>query len=131
MRQNDIPNTMVSGAGFGSQALTSTGTGSAVDFRGCDPETTAVLNIGTATGTTPTLTLTLQECDTSNGTYTAITDFAPAAMTAAGIQVTRSLQRTKRYVQPVATIAGTSPSFTFGLTLHADKHSFGANITSN
>jgi hypothetical protein len=131
MRQNDIPNNMVVGNGFGSQALTSTGTGSAIDFQGCDPEVTAIINVGTATGTTPTLTLTLTECDTSNGTFTAIGDFAPAAVTAAGVQVTRSLRRTKRYVQPVATIAGTSPSFTFGVTLLCDKKSFGANITSN
>lgn len=109
---------------FAPAARTSTANGTAIDLADTGPELFAFLNNGTTSGTSPTLDVKLQECDTSGGTYSDITGATFTQLTAAGNEVIRVANRTKRYVRAVATIAGTSPSFACAVTLIAPKQSY-------
>ena len=94
-----------------SGAQTTTTTGSVVDFGGPDiMPLTYTLNCTAASGTSPTLDVVVQECATSGGTYVTALTFPQ--LTAAGVKrITGKLDG--RYRKYVATIAGTSPSFTY------------------
>lgn len=99
---------------------TATTTGSAVDTKGYN-SAAVILEVGTVSGTTPTLDVKLQECATSGGTYTDVSGAVFTQVTATGnsqilriedLGVTR-----KRYLKAVGTIAGTTPSFAFGVEI--------------
>lgn len=88
-----------------------------------------VLDVGTVTGTSPTLDVKIQGKDTLSGTYQDITGAAFTQKTsststddltiALGITIVanRSISNVvPRIFRAVATIAGTSPSFTFSLS---------------
>lgn len=96
-----------------SGALTTTTTGSEVDLgtRHLQP-LTFHLNITAVSGTTPTMSVKLQHCDTSGGTFVDLGTFAGA--TTATMEDFLTL-KPKRYMKYVATIAGTTPSYTFSV----------------
>ncbi len=104
---------------FGAAARTSSANGSGVDLQ----DTThpggramkAVLDCGAASGTTPTLDVKMQESD-DNSSFADISGATFAQLTAAGLKELH-FQAKKRYVRAVATVAGTSPSFTFAVLL--------------
>jgi hypothetical protein len=79
----------------------------------------AVLDVGTVTGTSPTLDVKMQQSD-DNSTFSDISGAAFAQQTAAGLNELHFVA-TKRYVRAVATIAGTSPSFPCATVLLAQK----------
>lgn len=102
-------------------ARTATGNATAVDTQplleaGAQKEMRAVLDVGTVTGTTPTLDVKLQESDTSGGTYTDIAGATFAQKTAAGNEVI-SFSARKRWLRAVYTIGGTTPNFTFSCVI--------------
>ena len=80
-----------------------------------------VLNASAGTGTTPTLDVKLQHSDTTtsgdfadvtNAAFTRVTDVSGTA----GVQVLRvNVSDLKRYLRVIGTIAGTTPSFDFGV----------------
>jgi hypothetical protein len=75
------------------------------------------VNVGTVTGTTPTMVVKIQE-STDNSTFTDISGATTASLTAAG--VTDFYFRTSnRYIRAVITLGGTSPSFTCAIDLLA------------
>lgn len=99
---------------------TATTTGSAVDTKGYN-SAAVILEVGTVSGTTPTLDVKFQECATSGGTYTDVSGAVFTQVIATGssqilriedLGVTR-----KRYLKAVGTIAGTTPSFAFGVEI--------------
>jgi len=98
------------------QTATSTVTGAAVDTLGYG-EGVALLEVGAVSGTTPTLDVKIQECDTSGGTYTDVPGATFTQVTAADNEQKIKLDlkaksgSRKRYIKAVGTIAGTSPSF--------------------
>lgn len=93
------------------QRATSTVTGTGIDTMGYN-DAMITLEVGTVSGTTPTLDGKVQESDTLGGTYTDITGATFAQVTASNnTQKIRLVGRTKRYIRFVGTIAGTSPSF--------------------
>lgn len=96
-----------------SGALTTTTTGAVVDLgtRTLQPLRFR-LNCTTVTGATGTLSVKLQHCATSGGTYQDLCTFA-SLTTAAGSEI-RS-EKPMRYVKYVATLSGTTPNFTFGI----------------
>lgn len=111
-------------------ARTSTTNGSAVDLASevsgqfnfltgagpGGPEMMAILTCGTVSGTTPTLDVKVQySADGSTG-WTDITGATFTQLTAAGRQAIRFVSP-ERYIRIVATIAGTSPSFTFAVVV--------------
>ena len=105
-------------------ARTTTVTSAASDLSVYDGELAMILNSAAGTGTTPTLDGKIQHCDTSGGTY------ADSGITFTQITNADSLQSklfqksaVKQYIKFVGTIAGTTPSFTFGASLVGLKRS--------
>lgn len=98
------------GAAVASAARTATGNGSAFDTQSID-ELEATLVISAASGTTPTLDITLET--TADGTefYAVPQTFPQQTTTQAGVsRVFGGLGSSSRWKW---TIAGTTPSFTF------------------
>jgi hypothetical protein len=91
-----------------SAARTATGTGTVSEETGHRRTLALVLAITAATGTTPTLDVTVQTSRDGSTWYTAGT-FTQA--TATGTQ--RKVFALDRYVRVIWTIGGTTPSFTF------------------
>lgn len=114
------PLTLTSVSDIAARTATVTATG--VDIRGYKGGLLFVQSVGTVSGTTPTLDGKLQQSsdnstwsDISGATFTQVT--ATGSYTAIGIDV----RQTGGYVRYVGTIAGTSPSFTMGVTLLGQK----------
>jgi hypothetical protein len=119
----DLVNEVVSGASFFAAARTANANGNGIDMANGLVSTNAVLNVGSVSGTTPTLDVKMQESD-DNTTFTNIPGANFTQVTASNaFQVIRFL-RSKRYRRAVATIGGTPPSFTFGVEVYGQtKHS--------
>lgn len=75
----------------------------------------AIVSCGTVSGTTPTLDLKIQESD-DNSNWSDITGATFTQLTAAGREEIH-FKSNKRYIRAVATIGGTTPSFTFSVVL--------------
>jgi hypothetical protein len=98
---------------------TATLTGTGIDVLHYEGVALIVLNASAGTGTTPTLDVKLQHSDDNStfadvpaGAFTQVTDVAGTA----GVQVKRvNVSDLKRYLRVVGTIAGTTPSFDFGI----------------
>ena len=99
---------------------TATQTGSDVDTKGYN-SAAVVLEVGTVSGTTPTLDVKVQECATSGGTYTDISGATFTQVTATDnsqiLRIEGLGTSRQRYLKVVGTIAGTSPSFAFGVEI--------------
>lgn len=104
-------------------ARTASANGTGADLQGyVNPggsEMKAFLSVGAASGTTPTLDVKLQDSD-DDSTYADISGAAFAQKTATGSEAIH-FQTKKRYVRAVATIAGTTPSFTFAVIAIAES----------
>ena len=98
---------------------TSTLTGTGIDVLAYEGVALVVLNASAGTGTTPTLDVKLQHsddnstyADVTGGAFTQVTDVAGSA----GVQVKKiNVSDLTRYVRVIGTIAGTTPSFDFGV----------------
>lgn len=99
--------------GFG--AVTSTTNGTGVDLQGTiNPGGRgfgAWLAVSAASGTSPTCDVKIQESD-DNSTFTDITGATFTQLTTTSTGELIQVRTNKRYVRAVATLAGTSPSFT-------------------
>lgn len=95
-----------------SAARTATGQGSAVVL-GDKGTLSLVLNVGAASGTTPTLNVTVETRHDSGDAWRSAGTFAQK--TAAGSE-RKSFAGIDREVRVSYTIGGTTPSFTFGVT---------------
>lgn len=111
------------------QTLTSTKTGTAVDFQDCGIEVVSILSLGTIASTVSpeaSVTVKLQESD-DDSSYTDITSATHTAVDRdddLGSEIILTARRTKRYVRAVATVAGASPSFPASVVLMAPKQSY-------
>lgn len=106
-----------------TNTTTVTGTGVDVGSTNLD-DAMAVLDVGTVSGTTPTLDVTIQASGTVGGTYTTISTFGQVTASTKLGAVSVSLEGLagsvdRRFVRAVGTIAGTTPSFAFGVILLA------------
>ncbi len=113
-----VPDNEASSVGaVASAARTTTGNGTAFDTANVD-SVNATLVISAASGTTPTLDLTLET--TADGTnYYTVGTFPQQITTQAGIaRVVGDLGALSRWKW---TIAGTTPSFTFAVTTTVDR----------
>jgi len=108
-------------------AVTASGAlGQYFDTQGFQEKVKLVAAIGAVTGTSPTLDIKVQDCDTSGGTYadvspaTAFTQLvAGSANTVASIGLdTRAV---RRFVKLYGTAGGTTPSFTLGVAIVGQK----------
>lgn len=121
---NDFKNNVVAPNGANTvepKALTTTTNGAAVDLADSDGQCFATLHVGAVTGTTPTLDVKIQESDTSGGTYTDVSGATFAQVTASNKWQALNFKRTRRFCRAVATIAGTTPSFTLAVVLFGQK----------
>lgn len=98
---------------------TSTLTGTGIDVLEYEGVALVLLNASAGTGTSPTLDVKLQHSDddstyedVNSGTFSQVTDAAETA----GVKVMKlNVSDLKRYLRVVGTIAGTTPSFDFGV----------------
>jgi hypothetical protein len=98
---------------------TSTLTGTGIDVLEYEGVALVLLNASAGTGTSPTLDVKLQHSDddstyedVTSGAFTQVTDVAETA----GVKVMKlNVSDLKRYLRVVGTIAGTTPSFDFGV----------------
>lgn len=100
---------------------TTTATGTGVDVTAYEGVAVAVLDTTDGTGTTPTLDVKLQSCDTVGGTYADITGATFTQVTdgsgSGGVEVIAFVvANAKAFVRAVATIAGSTPEFTLSVT---------------
>lgn len=128
---NDFQNSALSGQSFFPDAQISTFFGAGVDMKEAELGLFALLDIGNVTGTNPTLDLKLQESDDDgvSDPFTDVNDFRTGGVAAFAQQVagqglfSLTFKRSKRFVRAFATIGGTTPSFTFSVTLHGMRKS--------
>lgn len=100
--------------------------GQAIDLQGYQDKIKLVAEIGAVTGTTPTLDIKVQDCDTIGGAYTDVSPatafpqkVAASANTVDAIGVdTRAV---RRFVKLYATAGGTTPNFTLGIAMIGQK----------
>lgn len=98
---------------------TSTLTGTGIDVLEYEGVALVLLNASAGTGTNPTLDVKLQHSDddstyedVNSGTFSQVTDAAETA----GVKVMKlNVSDLKRYLRVIGTIAGTTPSFDFGV----------------
>ena len=114
-----------------SLSSTNTGTGVDVGLEYLD-DAMAILNVGTVTGTSPTLDVTIQG-STDDSTYTTITTFsqvtASTKLGAGAVKMTTS-GTNYRYVRALCTIAGTSPVFPVSVVILVRKEA-GSSTTNS
>lgn len=105
-----------------AQAATATVTGAALDLSGYD-RALVTLNVGTMTGTSPTLDVKVQSSATSGGTYADITGAAFAQVTTtndvAAYMGEIRINAAKPFLKVISTIAGTTPSVPHSVDIHA------------
>jgi len=121
---NDLKNNLVFANDANSLAAasrTATASGGAVDLVDAEGNCFAILNVGTVTGTSPTLDVKIQECATSGGTYTDITGATFTQITASSKSLIINFKRAQRFVRAFATIAGTTPVFPFAVLIASMK----------
>lgn len=114
------------------QAATSTVTGTGVDTMGYGDDALVIVDLGAASGTSATNDIVIQTSP-DNSTWTTRTTFATLTDTsdnkiAAGKVVLDAASR--RYVRALCTIAGTTPSFTFGVSLLIRAEQGSASLNS-
>jgi len=98
---------------------TTTLTGTGIEVLEYEGVALVLLNASAGTGTNPTLDVKLQHSDddstyedVTSGTFTQVTDAAESA----GVKVMKlNVSDLKRYLRVIGTIAGTTPSFDFGV----------------
>src|SRR5947209_20472367 len=100
---HDIPSNAILGAGLTPRTLTTSVNGTGADFISGDGRCTAIQQVGTLAGTSPSLTGKIQESsdqttwsDVTGATFTAVT-------TNDNVQAI-SFDRTKRYLRYVGTV---------------------------
>ncbi len=123
----DIGNNAVSGQSFVPAALTTTTLGSPVDLIDSNANmASALLQVGAVSGTQGTFTVKIQECATTNGTFTDVTSGSFTAFTTSGtttsgaVQIV-SFQRQKRYVAAYVTMSGTYTNALLGVSIFAQR----------
>lgn len=96
---------------FASATITATTNGDAVDVR--HGVLALTLDVSAASGTTPTLDVAIQTRKDSSDSWRAVAAFAQATAVVAERKCFSGLDR---QVRAVATVAGTTPSFTFSVS---------------
>lgn len=103
---------------FPTAARTATVNGTGVDARGAIGDALVLLDSAAGTGTSPTLVVRLQDSD-DNAVWADIAGatFAQVAAVASAQSIRINGTAARRFIRAVATIGGTTPSFTFSVSL--------------
>jgi hypothetical protein len=117
---HDFPNNAILGAGATPRTLTGSLTGSSGDFISGDGRCTAIQQVGTMTGTSPTLAGKIQE-SSDQSTWSDISGATFTAVAASDNVQAISFDRTKRYLRYSGTVTGTSPNIPMAVVITEQK----------
>jgi|SRR5579859_2876363 len=125
----DVQNAALDGGAIVPQIATATVTSTVLDMLAADGYNLEMaLVTGAITGTVTTLNVFVQECSTTNGTFTNIASSGATAQayTSSGagsnlVVLQNVFNRQQRYVQITASIAGTTPSVPIAAFLFAQR----------
>lgn len=117
---HDVADNLVLGVGAAPQTATSTVTGPSGDMLAGDGPCFALQQVGTVSGTAPTLAGKIQESPDGT-TWSDIPNATFTTVTASGNYQAITFERTQRYLRYVGTIGGTSPSFALAVVLSQQK----------
>ncbi len=99
-------------------ARTTTTNGSGIDVRDYIGHGTVLLDAAAGTGTTPTNDVKIQD-SADNSAFADLSPtlaFAQLTTVASQQKIAINFDKVRRYIRMVATIAGTTPSYTFSVT---------------
>lgn len=111
---------------LGADSRNATANGTGFDLQGsndAEGEAIAILDSEAGSGTSPTLTVKLQD-SADNSTFADITDatFTQVTSAAAGFEkISINTNDVRRYVRAVGTLGGTSPVFVYAVSLVYSK----------
>ena len=117
---HDLANQAILCIGAPPQTATATVTGTGGDLLAGDNRCFAIQQVGTVTGTTPTLDGKIQE-SSDNAAWTDIAGATFAQVTASSNYQAITFDRSKRYIRYVGTIAGTTPNFALAVVISEQK----------
>src|SRR5258706_15122417 len=117
----DVANEIILGVGLAPQTLTVTTNGGAGDMLVGDGPCFAIQQIGTVSGTSPTLAGKIQESADGSTNWTDVSGATFTTVSASTNNQAISFDRTKRYLRYVATVGGTSPSFAVAVVVSQQK----------
>src|SRR5262245_18919003 len=117
---HDFANQAILGIGAPPQTATATVNASGGDLLAGDGRCFDVQQVGTVSGTSPTLDGKVQE-SSDNATWSDIPGATFSQVTASNNYQAITFDRTKRYVRYVGTIGGTSPSFALAVLISEQK----------
>jgi hypothetical protein len=117
---HDFASNAILGVGAPPQTATATVNGTGGDVLAGDGRCFALQQVGTVSGTAPTLDGKIQE-SSDNATWTDIPGATFTQVTASTNNQAINFDRTKRYVRYVGTIGGTSPSFALAVVISEQK----------
>ncbi|HLW66886.1 MAG TPA: hypothetical protein VKS79_16345 [Gemmataceae bacterium] len=117
---HDVADQMILGDGLPPQTITSTTNGSSADMINGDGSCFAIQQVGTVSGTSPTLAGKIQE-SSDGSTWSDVTNATFTQVTASSNYQAISFERTKRYLRYVGTVGGTSPSFAIAVVISEQK----------
>lgn len=128
----DGKNNLIGGVSFVPAALTTTTNGTPVDLMSMvGNQGSAMMVVGAVSGTQGTLDVKLQECTSTNGTFTDITGATFTQVTTSGLTTTAlqlcNFKPVKRYVRAYATFAGTFTNMLFGVNIFGQGRTMPAN----
>ena len=110
--------------GLASQTLTQSVQGSAIDYGNVVGPVGAIVNFGTPGAGQTSCTVQIEECATTNGTFTQISGMVTTLTGTVAKQVVLRGLGTQRYVRANAiTVAGTTPSLPCGVSLVSQQQS--------
>jgi len=116
----DLATQIILGIGAPPQTATATVSGSGGDLLAGDSRCFAIQQVGTVSGTSPTLDGKIQESN-DNATWSDIAGAVFTTVTASNNYQAITFERTKRYVRYVGTIGGTAPSFPLAVVISEQK----------
>jgi hypothetical protein len=117
----DVADQAILGAGLSPQTITGNTNGAAGDMISGDGLCFAIQQIGTVSGTAPTLAGKIQESADGSTGWTDIPGAAFTTVTSSINTQALAFDRTKRYLRYAATVGGTSPSFAIAVIISQQK----------
>jgi hypothetical protein len=123
MFSKDLKTELTAAVLLPSQSLSASNNGTGVDLQQYVGNPVVVLNVGTQTGTSPTMDVKLQD-SADNSSFADVTGYAFSQKTGTGTDTLALDTRAfRRYVRTVCTLGGTSPVFPTGIVLLGYKQS--------
>lgn len=117
---HDLANNAILGAGVTPRTITANINGGSGDFITGEGRCCAIQQVGTMTGTSPTLAGKIQE-STDQSTWTDVSGATFTSVSANDNIQAITFDRTKRYLRYVGTVGGTSPNIPMAVIITEQK----------